>query len=135
MKKVLSFLLVLVLLAGLSVCAHAEEVPGFVSGDYEYTVNDDGTAAITKYAGFAEILEIPAELDGHPVSSIGAESFYEYDKLTSVTIPDGVTSIGEDAFLCCDNLTIKVAPGSFAEQYAKDNQIPFTYIEDTSWLG
>lgn len=39
------------------------------SGDFEYTVLDDGTAEITEYKGNEEILLIPSEIDGHTVIS------------------------------------------------------------------
>lgn len=46
------------------------------------------------------------------VTSIGAYAFYECDDLKSVTIPDGVTSIGELAFGLCYALTEVVIPDS-----------------------
>lgn len=42
-----------------------------------------------------------------------------------VHIPDSVTSIGEGAFSACKELTIHAPAGSYAEQYAKENNIPF----------
>ena len=39
------------------------------------------------------------------VTSIGDEAFYMCRKLTSVTIPDSVTSIGNEAFFACYSLT------------------------------
>jgi hypothetical protein len=39
------------------------------------------------------------------VTSIGADAFAERDNITSVTIPDSVTSIGNTAFKGCDGLT------------------------------
>ena len=42
-----------------------------------------------------------------------------------VTIPDGVTSIGNDVFASCKNLTSHGVAGSHAERYAKMKQIPF----------
>ena len=59
------------------------------------------------------------------VTSIGDCAFYECKKLTSITIPDGVTSIGYSAFYGCKKLTIHAPAGSYAEQYAKENNIPF----------
>ncbi len=46
----------------------------------------------------------------------------------TVTIPDGVTSIGDSAFYHCDNLTICAPAGSYAIEYARDNGIRFKEI-------
>ena len=43
---------------------------------------------------------------GNGVTSIGDYAFYNCSSLTSVTIPDSVTSIGSSAFSGCSNLTI-----------------------------
>ena len=45
------------------------------------------------------------------VTRIGERAFW-YSGLTSVTIPDGVTSIGDWAFLACTNLTSVTIPDS-----------------------
>jgi hypothetical protein len=42
---------------------------------------------------------------GNGVTSIGVSSFYGCRSLTSITIPDGVTSIGANAFHSCTSLT------------------------------
>ena len=46
------------------------------------------------------------------VTSIGEYAFYNCDSLTSVVIPDGVTSIGEYAFYNCRSLTSIIIPDS-----------------------
>ena len=51
-----------------------------------------------------ETVEIPAEIDGVPVTGIGNYAFMNC-KLTSVTIPDSITKFGNRAFSGCDNLT------------------------------
>ena len=54
---------------------------------------------ITGTKGKAEgSLEIPAEIKKISVTSIGPAAFYRCNGLTSVTIPDGVTSIADQAF-------------------------------------
>ena len=55
---------------------------------------------LVKYTGNGGDVVVP---DG--VTSIGNEAFYECSSLTSVTIPDGVMSIEDDAFRYCENLT------------------------------
>lgn len=71
-------------------------------GDYEYQVLDDGTAEITKYKGEATGLVIPSEINDYKVTSIGDSAFSWSPNLTTVTIPEGVIHIGEEAFYECE---------------------------------
>ncbi|MBR5344207.1 MAG: leucine-rich repeat domain-containing protein [Clostridia bacterium] len=68
------------------------------SGDYEYSLNDDGTVTIIKYSGDTAELVLPTELDGHPVTAIGSEAFKECDDLVQVTIPGSVCIVGVSEF-------------------------------------
>lgn len=65
-------------------------------GNFDYTVNES-TVTITKYNGSGGEVEIPATIDSKTVTSIGAEAFKGCTSLTSVAIPDGVSSIGAQA--------------------------------------
>lgn len=47
------------------------------------------------------------------VTSVGANAFENYDKLTEVDFGDALTQIGPKAFLSCDGLTKLQLPGSF----------------------
>ena len=69
------------------------------------------------------------------VTSIGNRAFYYCDSLTSVSIPDSVTSIGDYAFGDCSNLTLTVYRNSYALEYAKTNNIPYTYPDANDWLN
>lgn len=71
-----------------------------------------------------ESINIP---DG--ITTIGENAFANCKDLTDVTISKGVTTIEEDAFAeCSKDLVIKGEKGSKAEQYAKDNNIKFQSI-------
>ncbi|MDE6760055.1 MAG: leucine-rich repeat domain-containing protein [Lachnospiraceae bacterium] len=98
-------------------------------GDYHYEILENGTVSITGYTGKDSVLKIPDTIDNKKVTSIGDSAFWLCSGLTSVTIPDSVTSIGYGAFSGCDNVILIVEKDSYAEQYAKDNNIPYQYIE------
>ena len=70
------------------------------------------------------------------ITNIGYDAFADCPSLKSVTIPNSVTNINGYAFAWCKkdawykiNLTIKCNKGSYAEQYAKENFIPFKFID------
>ena len=148
-KKLFAILAAFLLL--LTACAAAEEAlfyypltPPETSGDWAYRLLDDGTAEITHYNGDAKTLDIPSELEGHVVTSIGKGAFY-FGSLTSVIIPDSVKTIEDSAFSSCyylasvtipdindlafykcQSLTSVTIPGSVT--YIGEN--PFTYCEN-----
>ncbi len=45
-----------------------------------------------------------------------------------MAIPESVTSIGRDSFTFCDDLTIFAPAGSYAEKYAKEENIRFRAV-------
>lgn len=61
-------------------------------------------------------------------SAIGKSAFAECKSLSEVYIPTSVTSIASNAFRNSPNVTIKGSYGSYAEKYAKANNIPFEGI-------
>ncbi len=84
---------------------------GSTEKGYTYEKKEDGTVTITGYSGSETELEIPGEIAGKRVTGIGAYAF-EWGGITSVAIPNGVTSIGEGAFYSCASLVSAKIPGS-----------------------
>ena len=128
MKK-LRFAMILLLCLGAFLClgaaAHAEPAvidSGTCGDSLTWKLYDtgelviDGTGAMNYGDGTAPWYESCEKIssvtirDG--VTSIGDAAFYECSSLTSVTIPDGVTSIGELAFCGCSSLTSVTIPDS-----------------------
>ena len=72
----------------------------YTSGKYQYIILEDGTAEIYKFTGKAGTLNIPSNLDGIKVSSIG-DSAFELRSIDKVIIPEGITNIGNRAFCSC----------------------------------
>lgn len=77
MFRKLALILLLLLMTG---CAAMGE-------GLEYSVDENGGAIITHYTGDAETLVLPSELDGHPVTAIGADAFGFCKTLTEIVLP------------------------------------------------
>ncbi len=126
MKKLLavitSFILTFSLLAVATSAAYANDAREHTYNGIVY--NDNGV--VTGYAGSSKTIEIPADINGTSIHTIGSFAF-SYDeidtviidkgieyinpfaffnsKITSVKIPSTIMEIGESAFADCKNLS------------------------------
>lgn len=89
---------------------HAEKTL-FSDGGFLYSV-ENGKATLVRYGGRPRQVIIPKKLGGYELSAIGDAAFQSYFDITSIEIPNSVTSIGEWAFRSCDSLTEIVIPNS-----------------------
>ena len=87
------------------------EIPSSVSSIGKYAFSD--CSSLTN-------VEIPSS-----VKSIGKGAFMDCSSLMRIEIPSSVSNIGEYAFSGCTYITIITSVGSYAEQYAKENNIPY----------
>lgn len=70
---------------------------------YDYKIYD-GSATITKYKGLGGDVTIPSTLGGAKVTRIDTLAFEYCSDVTSIIVPDTVTSIGMDTFRGCKKL-------------------------------
>ena len=104
MKKLFVFLFSLILSVVFSTSASAYDVK--IDGIYYNIISEGKTAEVTsgivKYSGEVVIpSSITSKGKEYPVTSIGSSAFDGCSALTSITIPNSVTSIGEGAFSYC----------------------------------
>jgi hypothetical protein len=81
------------------------------AGEFDLELGSNGIT-ITRYKGKAAAVNIPAAIDGVPVSAIGERAFYGCSALTSITIPSSVTAIEYQAFRGCGSLISITIPNS-----------------------
>ena len=137
MKKAFSIVLcIAMLLALLPTFATAAEIvdSGTCGTNLTWTLDSDGTLTISgtgkmlRYYSFSssgnyyttapwgssagKVQRVKTVVIEPGVTSIGEYAFYYCTSLTSVTIPDGVTSIWEQAFYGCSSLTSVTIPDS-----------------------
>lgn len=79
--------------------------------NFEFIPPDNTAVIVTRYNGTAADVTIPSRYKGKPVTMIDHAAFFN-SVVTSVTIPDSVTSIGDDAFVNCPQLTNISIPNS-----------------------
>ena len=107
LKKLLAILLACMMLLP---CAPVLAEEPLTCGEYSYSLNDDGSATILTCKSGDEVLTVPEELDGRPVTAIGDRAFILCYFLRKITLPEGVASIGELAFANCQSLKDVILP-------------------------
>ena len=74
---------------------------------------------------FTDCVNLKRVVISEGVKGIGSVAFSGCTALAEISIPNSVTSIDRGAFYKCPNVTIHAPAGSYAEIYAKENNIPF----------
>lgn len=103
---------ILAALCCILLCFSGASADALADDKFQYEVLPDGTACITGFLGNDVELTIPTVLDGYQVSQIGPFALSILPRLEAVRIPEGVTAIGERAFLDCFSLrSVKLPEG------------------------
>lgn len=112
MKRAFVILLASILLLGLFPLPVLGET--LQDGDYQYTLDAEGNASITKYVGYDRDVTVPSTLNSHPVKWIGTEAFNASGSrnIVSITLPQGISGIDEFAFFGCFGLASITLPDS-----------------------
>lgn len=87
-----------------------------LNGNYAFTLHQDGDDAYYSVSGknknLTAIDNIPSFINDIPIKVIDDRGFSEYTNLTSINLPNTVTSIGNSAFYGCIGLTSITLPDS-----------------------
>lgn len=110
MKRKISFLLALLLLAGLLSLLPAGAVSG--AEIYKYTENPDGTLTITEYNGSSALVSLPSTINGKSVSAIADGLFKDHAEILRVYVCEGIKAIPQEAFSGCSSLLHVELPDS-----------------------
>lgn len=93
--------------------SNAAETETLIKEVYQYQITN-GEIIITGYTGKAETVTVPETIDGYPVTAIGEKAFAGCI-CTQVELPEGIKSIGAEAFAGCENLIKVILPASIAQ--------------------
>ena len=117
-----------------------------------YVVKDGVITGVTaSFRTYAKNVEIPSEVNGEKITGIGERAFSGCSGLISITIPDGVTSIGgvtipnsvtsigDHAFSYCTGLTSVTIPDSVtsigSDAFSGCNKLQYNEYDNACYLG
>jgi len=142
--KLMALIPAAALTAGMMLSVPAVRTPSTVNAlydqdDFNFTEGTSGQLKYAKYTDHIAItgstsdasnLEIPASIDGLPVTAIGRYAF-QYSTVRSLTLPDSVKTVGYWAFTDCKDLTsVKFGSGlEIIEIHAFENCPSLTNVE------
>ena len=133
-KRLLSLCLSLALLLVLFPASQAEAAENDPLKYLTYSIADGAVTITGCDKNITGSLEIPDTIHGSPVIAIDAAAFSDCDRLTTITIPEGITTINWGTFQGCSKLTSVTIPKSltFIDCWAFEN---CTSLREIIFLG
>lgn len=89
-----------------------DDNPQRVSGDWSYTLRENGEVILREYNGTEEKVTVPAQIDGHPVTELYDYAMRGNAFVREVLVQEGVRCIGSFAFAACSFLRRLILPDS-----------------------
>lgn len=119
-----------------------EKLPAYGENAFTYKVNEDGKTCTVMGIGnyTCDVICIDSYIDGYEVVALGNMAFAGCQTVTSIQIPDSVTSIGDWAFSGCSSLksiTIGSSVTSIGEgAFFRCFELEDVYVTDLeAWLN
>jgi len=111
----------------------ADFVKGYPETDasqFEVTETEDGVT-ISSYIGSDEIVVVPEQINGKPVTTIEIRAFLTRDSIRAVKLSDTVKEVGREAFMGCKNLEIFICGKNLEtiKEYGLSACTSLTHIE------
>lgn len=133
MKRKISFILIIfVFFLLLYSCNFGHE------GEFNYFIKDE-QVTITKYNGTEKEPLIPSTIKGYPVTVISTHTFIYCNSIESITIPDSVEEICEEAFYNCVGLETIILGKCVREigynAFTNCERLKYNIYEDGCYLG
>jgi hypothetical protein len=116
-------------LSSAAICAFLSLPIQPAKAQYVYSLNGNNTITLLGYEGeppLSGAVTLPSSVNGYTVTAIGNDAFGE-DNITSVVIPNTVTSIGPEAFVDCiylESVTMTNSVTSIGAQAFEGTAIP-----------
>lgn len=109
-RKIILGIFAAVLLS-IPVYAESDELMTFSSEDYEYTVDENGYATLTKYLGTDTDILVPDSIAGHIVTGLGDSLFYvQQAEIQEIQLSRDIKDLGAYVFLSDTLQNITVDP-------------------------
>lgn len=94
--------------------------------EFSYSI-ENNVVIIKGYLGSDTKITIPDKIEGSIVTTIGEDAFSHNQSIESITIPDSVTELEEDAIHNCENLTTITMSESLFNTYYREDIGEFSY--------